>query len=172
MKMFEFSIIASGLNREANDFEARFYDNGCDDALVAFQKGRIIIDFAREAETIQQAISSAVEDVRRAGAKVDRVEPDPLVSLSDIAQRSGLTKTAVHNYATGERRTDFPAPIARVTTTSPLWDWSEVSGWLFQQGALAVEVWHQAVFVKDTNVQLYRETANPIESPDSKKQIA
>src|SRR3954463_13687714 len=97
MKTHEFSIIASGLDPRADDFESRFYNAGCDDALVAFQKGRIIIDFAREAESVQQAISSAVEDVRHAGAKVEHVEPDPLVSLSDIAQRSGLTRAAVHN---------------------------------------------------------------------------
>jgi len=78
MKTHEFSIIASGLDPRADDFETRFYDAGCDDALVAFQKGRIIIDFSREAESVQDAISSAIEDVRRIGAKVEHVEPDPL----------------------------------------------------------------------------------------------
>lgn len=172
MKMFEFSIIASGLDPQANDFEARFYDAGCDDALVAFQKGRIILDFAREAETVQEAISSAVDDVRRAGARVERVEPDPLVSLSDIAQRSGLTRAAVHNYASGERRADFPAPVARVTSNSPLWDWSEVSGWLFQQGALEADVWNQAIYVKSTNVRLHQNVSNPIEPCLDERQIA
>ena len=32
----------------SGNFEALFYDNGCDDALVSFQNGHIIIDFARE----------------------------------------------------------------------------------------------------------------------------
>lgn len=160
MKTYEFSIIASGLDPLADDFEVRFYNAGCNDALVAFQKGRIIIDFARPADSVQQAISSAVDDVRRAGAKVEHVEPDPLVSLSDIAQRSGLTRAAVHNYAKGERRSDFPPPVARVTTGNPLWDWAEVSGWLFQQGVLAYEIWAQALFVKDTNEQISKQTAD------------
>jgi hypothetical protein len=32
MKIFEFSIIASGLDPEAEDFADRFFDAGCDDA--------------------------------------------------------------------------------------------------------------------------------------------
>ena len=158
MKTHEFSIIASGLDPRADDFETRLYDAGCDDALVAFQKGRIIIDFSREAEFVQDAISSAIEDVRRIGAKVEHVEPDPLVSLSDIAQRSGLTRAAVYNYAKGDRRGDFPPPVARVTTGNPLWDWAEVAGWMLQQGIIAYEVWIQAVFLRDTNAHLGKET--------------
>ena len=90
MKTFEFSIIASGIDPEADDFGDRFYDAGCDDALVAFQKGHTIIDFAREAETFAEAIASAVENVCAAGATIDRIEPDPLVNLSDIAARTAL----------------------------------------------------------------------------------
>ncbi|MDB5590711.1 hypothetical protein [Enterovirga sp.] len=160
MTTYEFSIIASGLDPQAADFEARFYNAGCDDALVAFQKGRIIVDFAREAASVDEAISSAVEDVRRAGAKVEHVEPDPLVNLSDIAKRSGLTRAAVHNYATGARGVGFPAPVARVTTESPLWDWAEVSGWLVAKGTLAQDVWAQAVTVRQYNMGL-----RPAEAP-------
>ena len=47
---------------------------GCDDATVSFQGGDIIIDFAREAETMEQAIASAVECVKATGARVQRVE--------------------------------------------------------------------------------------------------
>jgi hypothetical protein len=90
MKTFEFSIVASGVDPTADDFGDRFYDAGCDDALVAFQKGHTIIDFAREARSIDEAIASAVENVCAAGAKIDRVEPDLLVNLSEIASRADL----------------------------------------------------------------------------------
>jgi hypothetical protein len=85
MKTFEFSIIASGLDSEAEDFADRFFDAGCDDATLSFQKGNIILDFARDAETIDAAIVSAVECVVTAGAKVERIKSDSLVSLADIA---------------------------------------------------------------------------------------
>jgi hypothetical protein len=85
METFEFSIIASGLDPEAEDFADRFFNAGCDDATLSFQKGQIILGFAREAETMDVAIVSAVDCVAAAGAKVQRIEFDPLVSLADIA---------------------------------------------------------------------------------------
>ena len=84
MKTFEFSIIASGLDHEADDFESRFHDAGCDDAAISFQKGHIVADFAREAVYIEDAISTAIEAVRSTGASVICTDPDPLVNLSEI----------------------------------------------------------------------------------------
>lgn len=130
MKTYEFSVVASGLDPDADDFEARFYDNGCDDALVAFQKGHILLDFARQATSMEDAIASAIANVRSAGATVDRIEPDPLVSLSDIAGRGGMTRAAVSQYAKGRRQKGFPAPKYRITTESPLWEWVDVARWL------------------------------------------
>ncbi len=68
MKTYGFSIIAYGLDQNADDFETRFYNAGCDDALVSLQKGHIILDFARESVSMEEAISSAIENVRAAGA--------------------------------------------------------------------------------------------------------
>jgi hypothetical protein len=151
MSVYEFSIIASGLNPQAEDFETRFYDAGCDDATIAFQKGHIIVDFAREAPSIEEAISSAVENVLSTGATIDRVEPDPLVSLSDIAARSNMTRAAISLYAKGERGKGFPAPAARVTTDSPLWDWSKVAAWLYRHDRLSWDDAIAAVAVSEAN---------------------
>lgn len=73
MKTHEFCIVASGLNPEADDFEARFLNAGCDDATVSFQKGHIIVDFTRGAESLDDVIASAIEGVQNAGAKVIHV---------------------------------------------------------------------------------------------------
>ncbi|MHA1548547.1 MAG: hypothetical protein ACTSYE_06405 [Alphaproteobacteria bacterium] len=152
MTTFEFSIIASGLDPQADDFEARFYDAGCDDALVSFQKGHIIVDFARAAETIDDAIASAVAGVVAAGAHCDRIEPDPLVSLAEIAARADLTRAAVTQYAKGQRGGgDFPAPVARVTSASPLWNWAHVSRWLYTNRKLSLEMAVQAAVVAEAN---------------------
>ena len=95
MTNFEFSIIASGLDPEADDFEDRFYEAGCDDATIGFQKGAIVLDFDREARTLISAMVSAIRDVRRAGAQVNHVEPDYLVNANEIGRRSGHSKAAV-----------------------------------------------------------------------------
>lgn len=137
MATFEFTVIASGLDPQADDFERRFYDGQCDDATVSFQNGHTILDFERDAESITAAIVTAVRDVIAAGATVERVEPDPLVSLSDMAVRSGMSRAAMTNYYKGHRQEGFPAPTARVTTRSPLWDWADVAEWLFRHGRIS-----------------------------------
>ncbi len=151
MRTFEFSIIASGLDPHADDFEDRFYNAGCDDALVAFQKGHIIVDFSRESETIEEAIASAVDNVRAAGADVDRIEPDPLVNLSEIADRIGASRSSVSHYAKGSRGQGFPAPVAKVTDESPLWSWPSVARWLVAREQLSKEVLVEAEVVKEAN---------------------
>lgn len=136
MPIYEFSIIANGVDPTADDFESCFYEAGCDDATISFQRGVIILDFARPAETFEDALSSAIEQVTKVGARVIRIEPEPLVSLSDIATRSGMTRAAISLYASGQRGVAFPPPIARFTSESPLWNWADVAIWLQNAGRL------------------------------------
>jgi predicted DNA-binding transcriptional regulator AlpA len=154
MKTFDFSIIASGLDPEAEDFADRFFNAGCDDATISFQKGHIIVDFAREAASIGAAIVSAMECVNATGAMVDRIEPDSLVSLSDIASRTGMSRAAMTQYSKGQRSKDFPSPVAKVTSDSPLWDWATVAKWLFQHGKISREAAMEAAAVRVANVAI------------------
>jgi hypothetical protein len=164
MKTYEFSIIASGLDPRADDFEARFYDAGCDDATVSFQKGHIIVDFAREAKTVDAALSSAIKDVMATGATVEHVEPDPLVSMADIACRSRMTRAAITQYSKGQRGKDFPAPVARITSDNPLWDWAAVAEWLFRRKKLPREAVIEAQTVKaaDEAIKSGRRAIGPL----------
>lgn len=152
MTTHEFTIIASGLDAEADDFEDRFFAAGCDDATISFQKGAIILEFAREASSFAKALVSAFADVLRAGAEVERIEPDYLVSLSDIAERSGMSRAAISLYTKGARGRDFPAPVARVTSDSPLWDWSDVSRWMLHHKKLSPNDVFKARLVKEANL--------------------
>ncbi len=152
MTTYEFTIIASGMDPEAEDFEDRFYEAGCDDATISFQKGAIIVEFAREAPTFAKALISAFADVQKAGAKVERIEPDYLVSLSDIAARSGLSRAAISLYSKGERSDGFPAPVARVTSESPLWDWVDVSRWMVRHSKLPQDEVLHARMVREANL--------------------
>jgi len=154
VKTFEFSLIASGLDPEAEGFADRFFEAGCDDATISFQKGHIILDFARDAKCLQDAISSAVSAVTAAGAKVDRVEPDPLVSLSEIAARTGLSRSAMTHYSKGARGKNFPAPVVKVTSESPLWDWATVARWMFENEKVDKETALEAEIVKYANTAI------------------
>jgi predicted DNA-binding transcriptional regulator AlpA len=152
MKTHDFTIVASGLDPEAKDFEDRFYEAGCDDATISWQKGAIVLEFEREAATFAKALISAFADVQKAGAKVERIEPDYLVSLSDIAQRTGLSRAAISLYCKGERGHGFPAPVARVTSESPLWDWVDVSRWMVRHDKLSPGDVLCARMVKEANL--------------------
>ncbi len=169
MKVFDFSIIASGLHSEADDFADHFFNAGCDDATLSFQKGHIILDFAREADSFEDAVASAISNVLAAGAHVDRIEPDPLVSLSEIASRSQMSRAAMTQYSKGQRGKGFPAPIARVTSDSPLWDWPTVACWLHQHQKLSHETVVEAVIVRIANDELQ---AGRVPSGDLLKQRA
>jgi predicted DNA-binding transcriptional regulator AlpA len=136
METYEFTIVTDGLHPKEENFEGRFYDAGCNDALVSFQNGHVLLDFSRKAASLPEAIASAVEHVERAGATIARIEPDPLVNLSDIAARSSMSRAAITYYFKAQRLEGFPPPVARVTTSSPLWDWAEVSTWLYHHGRL------------------------------------
>jgi len=151
MKTHEFTIVASGLDPEIDGYEDRFFEAGCDDATLSFQKGVIIAEFAREVVSFSKAIATAYEDILKTGAKIERVEPDYLVSLSDIAERSGLTRQAISLYAKAERGSGFPNPVARVTSNSPLWDWLEVTEWLHALSKIDVAAVVEARIVKEAN---------------------
>lgn len=132
MKTYSFTIACAPVEdgRESDDVVDALYEAGCDDALVVERAGAFVLEFDREAATFAKAIFTAFADVCRAGLCPVRIEPDPLVSSRDIAERAGLTRAAVTNYAKGTRGHGFPLPVARFDTSSPLWKWTEVSRWL------------------------------------------
>lgn len=151
MRTYEFTIVASGLDPTAPDFEDRFFEVNCNDATLAFVKGRIVLEFQREARNFSHALASAIQDVMRAGATVEHIEPDYLVSLSDIADRCSLSRSALSLFAKGERGERFPSPIARITSESPLWDWVHVARWMFHRKTVSLAALVQAKIVRDAN---------------------
>lgn len=141
MKMSEhdFAFIVSGVDVTDEAFADRFYEAGCSDATLMLVNGLLAVCFAREAENFSHAVLSGYADIAKTGSKIERFEPDFLVSRTEIAKRAGLSKAAISNYANGERGANFPAPHARITSSNPLWDWVDVSVWLHQNGLLSVE---------------------------------
>lgn len=139
MSEFEFSFLLSGPDPHSGDFADRFFEAGCDDATIMLTRGLIAVCFARQADNYAQAVMSGYRDVLKTGAKVERFEPDFLVSRSDISKRAGLSKAAISLYVAGERGRGFPAPCARITSSNPLWDWVEVAAWLHRNEQLPLD---------------------------------
>lgn len=150
MTTYDFTFVVDA-DPHADDFEGRFIEAGCDDATFFLMRGAAAISFDREAETYKDAVFSAYKQIKTTGAAVLRFEPDFLVSATDIAERSGLTRAAIGLFDKGERRKGFPAPQLRLSSNSPLWDWVGVSAWLVEQGKISPEIHKEAMISRIIN---------------------
>ena len=108
------------------------YEAGCDDALIGRTDGIQYIEFDREAAGVVEAVLSAVADIERVdGVKVTRIADAGLVSMADIAVRTGRTREGVRLLVTGARGPGgFPPPVTDPRSRYRLWRWSDVERWL------------------------------------------
>jgi hypothetical protein len=71
---YEFTLTLSGVSELTRDVLDAFYEAVCDDALIGMQDGVAYADFCREADSLEQAILSATQDVTTAGFGTTVVE--------------------------------------------------------------------------------------------------
>jgi predicted DNA-binding transcriptional regulator AlpA len=103
---------------------------GCDDATFSTKGDLTFGDFTREAPTLAEAITSAIEAVESiAGLEVLHVDPDELVWASEIATRTGRTRASIDHLIRGVRGPGGFPPPATHATRNPLWRWAEVEAW-------------------------------------------
>ncbi len=76
LKTYTFTLVLSGISEVTEDIANALYEAGCDDAGVGSCDGVSTVDFDREAESLGDAIGSAVKNVERAGYKVARIVVD------------------------------------------------------------------------------------------------
>lgn len=110
------------------------YEAGCDDATFGEIDGVRYADFHRDAPLLANAVLSAISDVESVeGLHVRRVEPEDLVTASEIAKRLGRTRESVRLLIAGRRGAgNFPAAVSHLRSRSPLWRWSDVAAWAKQ----------------------------------------
>jgi len=131
MSAYHFTLIAEGLDLDDDAVIDALYEHGCDDALVGRSHGVQYLDFDREAPSLDAAVLSAVADVERLdGVEVLRIAGAGLVSMADIAARTGRTRESVRLLIEGERGPGgFPPPATDPRSRYRLWRWPEVSRW-------------------------------------------
>lgn len=127
-----FVLIVEGPDLQEKARLDALFEAGCDDATV----GRIgpvhYLEFARVSDSLPSAILGAVEAVERAEprARVASVEPDDLVTLTEIGQRTGRTRESVRLLASGARGPGgFPAPATHFRSRQRMWRWQQVAAW-------------------------------------------
>ncbi|HEH8398664.1 helix-turn-helix transcriptional regulator [Achromobacter insuavis] len=140
-------------DRDPDALVERLGEAGCDDALVGIgQPGRLALEFTREAADADQAVCSALEDVRRAvpSARLIEVAPD-LVGLTDVAGIVGVSRQNMRKLMLAHPGT-FPAPVHEGSAS--IWHLVDVLAWLQAKGgyALAADVVEVARVALQVNV--------------------
>jgi hypothetical protein len=160
----EFALIVSGVPELSRKVEDALFEAGCDDATLSIRFGLLYLQFTRAAPSLQEAIVSAIRDVRRSGlaAQVLRVDDCDLASASDIARRIGRSRQLVHQYITGARGPgSFPPPECHLADRAPLWSWGAVSRWLVAADLLPKEAARNAEVIAAINSVLERDRPGP-----------
>ncbi|MEX1032881.1 MAG: DNA-binding protein [Cellvibrionaceae bacterium] len=102
---------------------------GCDDALVGVgQLGRLALEFSREADSAEEAVRTALVDVKQAIPSARLIEASPdLVGLTDVADIVGISRQAMRKLMLAHRTT-FPMPVHEGSAS--IWHLAEVLDWL------------------------------------------
>lgn len=64
--IYQFSLILKYVDDKTQDIEDSLYESGCDDALINSRNGTIYLDFDREATSFEEAVISAIQNVKDA----------------------------------------------------------------------------------------------------------
>ncbi|WP_431021965.1 DNA-binding protein [Erwinia rhapontici] len=143
----------------------RLAEAGCDDALIGLGiPGRIALEFIREASSAQQAMESALEQVRSVlpDARLFEVSPD-YVGLTDVADLIGVTRQNMRKLMLAHYHT-FPAPIHEGSAT--IWHLAEVLTWLEKRGGYRVPENVQEAAAAALNLNLSKEIQRHRSQPD------
>ncbi|WP_245770460.1 helix-turn-helix transcriptional regulator [Marinospirillum alkaliphilum] len=140
MAVFDFTLkfALPELEQDAADYIEQLGAAGCDDAMIGVGiKGRIALQFSREADTAFNAVFSALEDVKQAipGVRLTEATPD-LVGLSDIAIVMGVSRQSIRKLMLAHSQS-FPAPIHSGSTA--IWHLSSVLQWFQEKQNKRVE---------------------------------
>ena len=135
MSTFHFTLIVEGPDLQDESCIVVLFEVGCGDAAIGRSDGIQFADFDREAETLDCAILSAVDDLETLeGVEVVRIADAGLASLADIAARLGRTRESVRLLVSGARGPGrFPKPVTDPRGRYRLWRWSEVERWCVER---------------------------------------
>ncbi|MFT3819598.1 MAG: DNA-binding protein [Rubrivivax sp.] len=125
-------------DRDPDALVERLGEVGCDDALVGIgQPGRLALEFTREAADADQAVRSALADVRRAvpSARLIEVAPD-LVGLTDVADIVGVSRQNMRKLMLAHPG-GFPAPVHEGSAS--IWHLADILAWLQAKGNYALD---------------------------------
>lgn len=132
MNSHQFTLIVDGPDLQDGARVDALFEAGCDDATVARVGTIQYLDFDRDAETFADAVLEATDAIENAvpGIRVVHLEPDDLVTMSEIADRTGRSRESIRLLVRGERGPGgFPAPATHFKSRQRMWRWQRVATW-------------------------------------------
>ena len=87
MKNFGFTIWVKDINDNLEAWTNALFEAGCDDSSPGIFCGQPYTHFDRASSNLESAIGSAIQDVRKTGVEVDRVE----IVAEDIEELAAAT---------------------------------------------------------------------------------
>ncbi len=79
-----FTIFLRGIREVTDEAANRLFEAGCDDGTFCARDGVALLHFDRNAETLEEAIRSALDDVRSAGFEVERIESAEFTTICNL----------------------------------------------------------------------------------------
>jgi predicted transcriptional regulator len=158
---YEFTLVLSFKDGQELDrlMVDALYEAGCDDALVGSSNGEIFVDFTREAPSLLDAISGAIQNIKEAdiGAQVARIDDRNWLSQAEMARKVGISRSMMSQYVSGNKGPGgFPAPAGSMRSKGQVWDWSRACLWFRKQNLVSEEVARNAEVIAMINNDLER----------------
>ena len=170
-KEFEFTLkfAFADADTEPDSVIEQLGQAGCDDAIIGIgQKGRIALQFSRQANSALEAITSAIRDVKSVIPDAKLIESTPdLVGLTDIAQLLGFSRQNMRKLVHTHIHT-FPPPVHSGTTS--IWHLCNVLQWFELKQNRAIPPNFKEVAVANMEINLVKEYANL--KPESQAKLA
>ncbi len=131
----------------------KLYESGCDDAIIGTgKKGYISLNFIRESSSAYEAISSAIENIKKVipQAVLINVAPD-FVGVTDIANLLGCSRQNVRKLILKD---NLNSPPAVYEGAQSIWHLADVLTWLVEDKAYSIDesLLETAVIAKNLNL--------------------
>lgn len=126
MNEYEFSLV---LERHPDDAQAEAIAEGAPSVIGLEHGGPVpLAHMVVDAPNLAAAVTTTVRQLELIGVLVVGLQTDDLVSVKEIAARTGRSRESVRLLASGDRGPGaFPSPVSPEPWS--LYSWTQVGGW-------------------------------------------